>query len=95
MPRWPAYPSTAGIIQRYETYFVNFNHISEIEKDPVKLASDGVAHFKELGFDIIIVDTSGRNKQDEALFEEIAQVERAIVRQIEYKGDRAILHFLF
>eukprot|EP00029_Vermamoeba_vermiformis_P002886 TRINITY_DN13253_c0_g1_i1.p1 TRINITY_DN13253_c0_g1~~TRINITY_DN13253_c0_g1_i1.p1 ORF type:complete len:330 (+),score=47.83 TRINITY_DN13253_c0_g1_i1:161-1150(+) len=51
---------------------------SETERDPVKLATDGVNHFKELGFDIIIVDTSGRNKQDEALFEEIGQVEKAI-----------------
>jgi signal recognition particle subunit SRP54 len=51
---------------------------SETERDPVKLATDGVAHFKNLGFDIIIVDTSGRNKQDEALFEEIEQVDRAI-----------------
>ena len=34
--------------------------------------------FKEEGFDIIIVDTSGRHKQEEALFEEMLQVNNAV-----------------
>jgi signal recognition particle subunit SRP54 len=48
------------------------------ERDPVKLAQDGVAHFKNEGYDFIIVDTSGRHKQEEALFEEMEQVERVV-----------------
>jgi len=53
------------------------------ERDPVKLAQDGVAHFKNEGYDFIIVDTSGRHKQEEALFEEMEQVERVVVRALE------------
>ena len=33
--------------------------------------------FKEENFEIIIVDTSGRHKQEEALFEEMLQVNNA------------------
>lgn len=44
------------------------------ESDPVKVANDGVKYFKEEGYDIIIVDTSGRHKQEQALFEEMQQV---------------------
>jgi signal recognition particle GTPase len=43
-----------------------------------------VAHFKNEGYDFIIVDTSGRHKQEEALFEEMEQVERVVVR-VEFK----------
>ena len=35
-------------------------------------------YFKDEGFEIIIVDTSGRAKQDEALFEEMLAVSNAI-----------------
>ena len=44
------------------------------ETDPAKIAEDGVNKFKEGGRDLIIVDTSGRHKQEEALFEEMRQV---------------------
>lgn len=50
---------------------------SYTETDPVVVASDGVKHFKEKEFEIIIVDTSGRHKQEEALFEEMTQVSEA------------------
>ena len=33
-----------------------------------------VAKFKEEGYEVIIVDTSGRHMQEEALFEEMEQV---------------------
>jgi signal recognition particle GTPase len=39
----------------------------------------GVEKFKEIGNDIIIVDTSGRHKQEAALFEEMQQVANVIV----------------
>eukprot|EP01121_Diplochlamys_sp_Union-15-3_P014621 TRINITY_DN4685_c0_g1_i1.p1 TRINITY_DN4685_c0_g1~~TRINITY_DN4685_c0_g1_i1.p1 ORF type:complete len:477 (-),score=120.04 TRINITY_DN4685_c0_g1_i1:9-1439(-) len=47
---------------------------SYTERDPVKIASEGVDRFKGEGYDIIIVDTSGRHKQEDALFEEMEQV---------------------
>jgi signal recognition particle subunit SRP54 len=35
---------------------------SYLETDPVAIAEEGVGVFKKEGFDIIIVDTSGRHK---------------------------------
>ncbi len=52
---------------------------SETDADPVKVAKEGVDTFKKEGFDIIIVDTSGRNSQEAALFEEMQQIEQIIV----------------
>jgi signal recognition particle subunit SRP54 len=49
--------------------------------DPVKIAEEGVTFFKEKKFEIIIVDTSGRHKQEEALFDEMKQVSNAIKPQ--------------
>ncbi|PAA48838.1 hypothetical protein BOX15_Mlig016372g1 [Macrostomum lignano] len=51
---------------------------SYTETDPVVIASEGVEKFKEDGFEIIIVDTSGRHKQEDSLFEEMLQVSNAI-----------------
>ncbi|PNF23601.1 Signal recognition particle 54 kDa protein [Cryptotermes secundus] len=51
---------------------------SYTEADPVVIAQDGVDMFKKEGFEIIIVDTSGRHKQEESLFEEMLQVSNAI-----------------
>ena len=47
---------------------------SYTETDPVKLAQDGVDKFRKEQFEIIIVDTSGRHKQEAELFEEMEQV---------------------
>jgi signal recognition particle subunit SRP54 len=47
---------------------------SYTEMDPVKIAEEGVANFKKQNFELIIVDTSGRHKQEEALFDEMKQV---------------------
>ena len=46
--------------------------------DPVIIASDGVDMFKNEGFEMIIVDTSGRHKQEDSLFEEMLAVSNAI-----------------
>ena len=43
------------------------------------IAQDGLSKFKDEGFEIIIVDTSGRHKQEESLFEEMLQVSNAVV----------------
>lgn len=48
------------------------------ETDPAKIAEVGVNKFKEGGRDLIIVDTSGRHKQEEALFEEMRQVSSSV-----------------
>ena len=48
------------------------------ETDPVQIAADGVAELRKERYDLIVVDTSGRNKQEAALFEEMKQVEVAI-----------------
>lgn len=51
---------------------------SYVETDPVKISRDGVAKFKSEKFDIIIVDTSGRHRQEELLFEEMVQISEAV-----------------
>ncbi|XP_066147930.1 signal recognition particle subunit SRP54 [Euwallacea fornicatus] len=51
---------------------------SYTEVDPVVIAQDGVEMFKKEGFEIIIVDTSGRHKQEDSLFEEMLQVSNAV-----------------
>ena len=47
---------------------------SYTETDPVQLAMDGVEKFKSEKFEIIIVDTSGRHKQEAELFDEMKQI---------------------
>ena len=44
------------------------------ETDPAVIAKLGVDKFRQEKKDLIIVDTSGRHKQEEALFEEMRQV---------------------
>jgi signal recognition particle subunit SRP54 len=51
---------------------------SYAETDPVQIAQDGVQRFKEEKFEIIIVDTSGRHKQETELFDEMKQIASAI-----------------
>lgn len=58
-------------------------YFSYTEVDPVVIASTGVEMFKKEGFEIIIVDTSGRHKQEESLFEEMLAVSNAIVSKFE------------
>lgn len=51
---------------------------SYTETNPVRLAEDGVKKFKSEGYELIIVDTSGRHRQEADLFEEMIQVEKAV-----------------
>jgi len=46
----------------------------------VLVAQEGVDKFRAENFEIIIVDTSGRHKQEDSLFEEMLQVHNTIVR---------------
>lgn len=51
---------------------------SYTETDPAVISKQGVDRFKDEGRDLIIVDTSGRHKQEAALFEEMRQVSAAV-----------------
>ncbi|KAH9001163.1 signal recognition particle protein [Lactarius akahatsu] len=51
---------------------------SYTETDPVAIAAQGVAKFKKEKFEVIIVDTSGRHKQESELFEEMKQIGSAV-----------------
>ena len=48
------------------------------EKDPVKIAQQGVQEAKAKGYDTVIVDTAGRLAVDEELMTEIANIKHAI-----------------
>ncbi|KAF2860042.1 signal recognition particle protein [Piedraia hortae CBS 480.64] len=48
------------------------------ELDPVAVAREGVERFKREKFEVIIVDTSGRHRQEEALFEEMKDIGQAV-----------------
>ncbi|OLY81758.1 Signal recognition particle 54 kDa protein [Smittium mucronatum] len=50
-------------------YYGSYN-----EPDPAQIAAEGVAKFKEKKFELVIVDTSGRHKQESALFDEMKQI---------------------
>ncbi|KAJ3105907.1 Signal recognition particle [Phlyctochytrium bullatum] len=54
---------------------------SYTETDPVQLAMDGVEKFKKEAFEIILIDTSGRHKQEADLFEEMKQIHSAVKPQ--------------
>ncbi|KAL4077083.1 SRP54-type protein [Scleroderma yunnanense] len=51
---------------------------SYTETDPVVIAAQGVVNFKKERFDVIIVDTSGRHKQESELFQEMVQISAAV-----------------
>ncbi|KAL8279927.1 hypothetical protein RQP46_007777 [Phenoliferia psychrophenolica] len=51
---------------------------SYTETDPVAIAAAGVAKFRAERFEIIIVDTSGRHRQESELFEEMVQIGDAV-----------------
>lgn len=51
---------------------------SYTEADPVVIAEDGVNQFVKDKYEIIIVDTSGRHKQEGALFEEMQEISAAV-----------------
>lgn len=62
--------------------FLNAWHLymySYTETDPVRAAQQGVEEFKKEGTEIIIVDTSGRHKQEAELFEEMQEIVKVIV----------------
>lgn len=48
------------------------------EKNPVKIAQEGIQYAKSHGHNVVIVDTAGRLAIDEMMMQEIADVKRAI-----------------
>ncbi|KAI9832107.1 MAG: Signal recognition particle [Phylliscum demangeonii] len=46
--------------------------------DPVAVARDGVEQFRREKFEVIIVDTSGRHRQERDLFAEMVQIQAAV-----------------
>lgn len=51
---------------------------SYTETNPVKVAAEGVAKFKKEKFEVIIVDTSGRHRQEEELFQEMVEISQVV-----------------
>lgn len=51
---------------------------SYTEADPVKIAEDGVKQFRREKYEVIIVDTSGRHRQEQALFDEMQEISAAV-----------------
>ncbi|KAL3756217.1 hypothetical protein ACHAWU_007168 [Discostella pseudostelligera] len=51
---------------------------SYTEADPVVIAEEGVERFVHDGYEVIIVDTSGRHRQEEALFDEMQEISAAV-----------------
>ena len=51
---------------------------SYTEADPVLIAEEGVERFVSDGYEVIIVDTSGRHRQEEALFDEMQEISAAV-----------------
>ena len=47
------------------------------EADPVVIVRDGLEKFRSSGYEIVIVDTSGRHKQETALFDEMRHIAAA------------------
>lgn len=47
-------------------------------KNPVEIAQNAIAHAKQNGFNVVIVDTAGRLAVDEVMMTEIADIHRAI-----------------
>ena len=50
-------------------------------KNPVQIAQNAIAHAKQNGFNVVIVDTAGRLAIDEQMMNEIAEVHKAIQPQ--------------
>ncbi|MGC1470975.1 MAG: signal recognition particle protein [Psychroserpens sp.] len=49
--------------------------------DPVAIAQAGIAHAKQNGFNVVIIDTAGRLAVDKAMMDEISNIHKAIQPQ--------------
>ncbi|MBO7587243.1 MAG: signal recognition particle protein [Bacteroidales bacterium] len=53
-------------------------YTEEGSKEPVKIAKNGVAHAKEYGYDVVIIDTAGRLAVDQEMMDEIGNIKDAV-----------------
>lgn len=53
-------------------------YTEEENKSPVKIAKNAIAHAKEYGYNLIIIDTAGRLAIDEDMMDEIANIKQAV-----------------
>jgi len=53
----------------------------EGNKNPVEIAQNAIAHAKENGFNVVIIDTAGRLAVDKEMMDEISEIHRAIEPQ--------------
>lgn len=53
----------------------------ENEKNPVKIAEKAIQHARQMGFDVVIIDTAGRLAVDEQMMNEIAAIKQAVKPQ--------------
>lgn len=51
---------------------------SYTETDPVSISAQGVQKFRQEKFEVIIVDTSGRHRQETELFQEMKEISSAV-----------------
>jgi len=51
---------------------------SKVEADPVKVAGEGVERFVEDGYEVILVDTSGRHGDEATLLDEMGEIRDAV-----------------
>lgn len=65
------------LMQNAQSVDLNY-YVDYTESDPVKVAKVGIEKFKSSGFEVIIVDTSGKNSQQDDLFNEMKEMEDAI-----------------
>lgn len=57
---------------------IGIPYFGSSDPDPVKVAREGVSKFRKSDFELILVDTSGRHTQEEALFSEMKDLVKAI-----------------
>ncbi len=61
---------------------INVEVFSNLEsKDPVKIASDAIAHAQNMGHQVVIVDTAGRLAVDQAMMNEISAIHKKVKPQ--------------
>ena len=53
-------------------------YTEEESKEPVKIARHAVAHAKDHGFNVVIIDTAGRLAIDEQMMDEISAIKKAV-----------------
>lgn len=53
-------------------------YTEEENKDPVKIAKNGIAHGRDFGHNVIIIDTAGRLAVDEEMMNEITAIKKAV-----------------